>query len=170
APDTLVVQLDAHLDIHHFAECTAEPSHGNFLPHSAGPLPPILNVGHRDLLLPREYIAQYYRGTFSAEALALDPEAVLRQVRKSADAAPRVFLDIDCDVLDPAYFPAVSQPLPFGLSLPLVLRILDAAWSERLAGVAISEFDPGRDRNDQSLSTLAWLLERLLLKRYEKPS
>src|SRR4051812_8551351 len=26
---TLVVQFDAHLDIHHFAECSAEPSHGN---------------------------------------------------------------------------------------------------------------------------------------------
>src|SRR5581483_675425 len=34
--DTLVVQLDAHLDIHHFADCTAEPSHGNFLLHCAG--------------------------------------------------------------------------------------------------------------------------------------
>src|SRR5262249_35660230 len=30
---TLVVQLDAHLDVHHFRDCTAEPSHGNFLLH-----------------------------------------------------------------------------------------------------------------------------------------
>jgi arginase family enzyme len=78
-----------------------------------------------------------------------------------------VFVDLDCDVFDPAYFPAVTHPLPFGLSPPLLLRFLDAAWSERVRGVAVSEFDPGRDRRDQGLSTLAWLLEYLLLKRYE---
>jgi hypothetical protein len=33
--------------------------------------------------------------------------------------------------------------------------------------VTLSEFDPGRDRRDQSLATLVWLLEYLLLRRYE---
>lgn len=62
----------------------------------------------------------------------------------------------------------VAHPLPFGLSPHTVLRFLDAVWSDRVIGVALSEFDPGRDRNDQSLSTLVWLLEYLLLKRYER--
>jgi agmatinase len=61
----------------------------------------------------------------------------------------------------------VAHPLPFGLSPQLVLRLVEAAWSERVVGVALSEFDPARDRQDQSLSTLVWLLEYLLLKRYE---
>jgi hypothetical protein len=56
------------------------------------------------------------------------------------------------------------------MSPALLLRLLDAAWSERVIGVAISEFDPGRDRNDRSLSTLVWLLEYLLLKKYEPRS
>jgi agmatinase len=165
--DTLIVQLDAHLDIHQFADCTRELSHGNFLLHCAVPLPPILNLGHRDLLLPPAFVANYYRDTFSAEALAFDPEPALRRVRESAAAARRVFIDIDCDVLDPAFFPGVTNPLPFGLSPTLLLRLLQAAWSEQLAGIAISEFDPGRDRDDQSLATLVWLLEYLVLKRYE---
>ncbi len=167
APDTLVVQLDAHLDIHHFADCTTELSHGNFLLHCAGPLPAILNLGHRELLLLPEYIQKHYRGTFAAAALAVDPEPALEQVRQASRAAARVFLDLDCDVFDAASFPAVAQPVPFGLSPHLVLRVLEAAWSERVAGVALSEFDPGRDHNDQSLATLVWLLEYLLLKRYE---
>src|SRR5262249_39981277 len=54
--DTLVIQFDAHLDIHHFADCTAEPSHGNFLLHADGPLPALINLGHRDLLLPPDYV------------------------------------------------------------------------------------------------------------------
>jgi arginase family enzyme len=167
-PDgTLVVQLDAHLDIHQFTDCTPELSHGNFLLHCAGPLPVILNLGHRDLLLPPAYVANYYRDSFSAAALAADAAPALRRLRKLTAEARRVFIDIDCDVLDPAFFPGVTNPLPFGLSPSLLLRLIQAAWSERVAGVAVSEFDPGRDRQDQSLATLVWLLEYLVLKRHE---
>ncbi len=164
---TLVLQFDAHLDIHHFHDCTPELSHGNFLLHGEGSLPPILNVGHRELLLRPEYIAQHYRLTFAAADLAVDPEPALNSVREAARAAEWILLDIDCDVFDPAYFPAVTNPVPFGLSPLLLLRFLEAAWSEGVVGVALSEFDPARDRNDQSLATLVWLLEYLLLKRHE---
>jgi arginase family enzyme len=167
APDTLVVQFDAHLDIHQFADCTPELSHGNFLRHCAGPLPPIINVGHRDLLLPPDAVAPFFRRTFAAADLAVDPELAVQSVRKAAGEAERVFLDIDCDVFDPAFFPAVTNPLPFGLSPSLLLRFVNAAWSERVIGIALSEFDPGRDRSDQGLATLVWLLEYLVLKQYE---
>jgi arginase family enzyme len=165
--DTLVVQLDAHLDIHHFADCTPEPSHGNFLLHCAGPLPPLVNAGHRDLLLLPDYVARYYRRSFPAAELALDDRPALDWLRQAAAGVERVFIDLDCDVFDPAFFPAVTQPVPFGLSGVQVLRLLDAAWSPRVAGVLVSEFDPGRDRDDRGLSTLVWLLEYLLLRRHE---
>jgi arginase family enzyme len=166
--DTLVLQLDAHLDVYNLADCKTELSHGNFLLHCAGPLPPVINVGHRDLFLRPDFVKGYYRQTFSAAALALDPGPALAHVRKASRAAPRVFVDIDCDVFDPAFFPAVGNPLPFGLTPSLVLRFLEAAWSGNVAGVAVSEFDPGRDSADRSLATLVWLLEYLLLRRYEK--
>jgi arginase family enzyme len=168
AAETVVIQLDAHLDIYNLSDCTAELSHGNFLLHAAGQLPAIINIGARELLLRPEYVAKYYQEVFSAADLARDPGPALEGVRKAAAAARRVFLDIDCDVLDPAYFPAVSHPLAFGLNPQLLLRFVDAAWSDRLAGVALSEFDPGRDHRDQSLSTLVWLMEYLLLRRYER--
>jgi len=167
AKKTLVVQLDAHLDIHHFADCTKEPSHGNFLLHCDGPLPPLVNAGHRDLLLPPDYVGRYYRAAFAAADLAVDPGPALDAIRRAVEGAKRVFLDIDCDVFDPAFFPAVAQPVPFGLGPQQVLRLLDAAWVPSVAGVLVSEFDPGRDRNDQSLAALVWLLEYLLLRRYE---
>jgi arginase family enzyme len=165
---TLVVQLDAHLDIHHFRDCTSELSHGNFLLHCEGTLPPLVNVGHRDLLLTHDHIARYYRRTFAASELAIDPQPALTRLRETVEKAGRVFIDMDCDVFDPVCFPAVTQPIPFGLSPDLVLRFLDAIWSPKVAGVLLSEFDPGRDRNDQSLATLVWLIEYLLLRRYEK--
>ncbi len=164
---TLVVQFDAHLDIHHFRDCTSELSHGNFLLHCEGTLPPLVNVGHRDLLLPHDYIARYYRRTFAASELAVDPQPSLTHLREAVEKAERVFIDVDCDVFDPVHFPAVTQPVPFGLSPALVLRLLDAIWSPKVAGVLLSEFDPGRDRNDQSLATLVWLIEYLLLRTHE---
>jgi arginase family enzyme len=165
--DTLVIQFDAHLDIYNLTDCTEELSHGNFLLHCAGRLPPLVNVGHRELLLRPEYIQHYYRATFAASDLAIDPEPTLQWLRRASQTAGRIFLDLDCDVLDPTFFPAVTQPLPFGLSPPQLLRFLDAVWSERVMGIALSEFDPGRDRQDQGLATLVWLLEYLLLKRHE---
>jgi len=165
--NVLVVQFDAHLDIHQFSDCTTELSHGNFLLHVAGPLPALVNVGHRDLLLEPGQVQKHFQRTFPAEALAVDPQPALKYLRQASRKADLVFLDVDCDVFDPAYFPGAAQPVPFGLSPRELLRFLDAVWCDRVAGVALSEFDPGRDHNDRSLATLVWLLERLLLKRYE---
>lgn len=167
---TLFVQFDAHLDIHHFHDCTTELSHGNFLLHGEGKLPPLVNLGHRELLLTPDYIGQYYRRAFSAVELALDPQPALDFLRQAGGAAKRIVLDMDCDVFDPTYFPAVAQPVPFGLSPTLLLRLVEAVWSSNVKGVLLSEFDPGRDREDRSLATLIWLLEYMLLRRYEAPS
>jgi arginase family enzyme len=165
--ETLVVQFDAHLDVYNLSDCTSELSHGNFLLHAETPLPRLVGVGNRELLLPAAHVAKYYQATFSAAELAMDPETVLAKLRHACAEATRVFIDIDCDVFDPAFFPAVSQPLPFGIAPTTFLRILDAVWSERVAGVSISEFEPARDQNDRSLATLVWLMEYLLLARYD---
>jgi agmatinase len=99
--------------------------------------------------------------------VAIDADPVVHALREAAEGAARVFIDIDCDAFDPAYFPGLADPMPFGLSPALLLRLIEAVWSDRVCGVALSEFDPGRDRNDQSLSTLVWLLEYLWLRGYE---
>ncbi len=168
--NTVVIQFDAHLDIYNLTDCTAELSHGNYLLHCAGPLPELINLGHRELLLRPKYVAKYFRRTFAAAELAVDAQPALAFVRQACAQAEHVFFDLDCDVFDPAYFPALAQPLPLGLNLPLVLRFLEAAWSGKVRGLALSEFTPARDMRDQSLSTLVWLLEYLLLKNHEKKS
>jgi arginase family enzyme len=164
--DSLVVQFDAHLDLYNLSGVTETLSHGNFLRH-AERLPEIVNVGHRDLFLPAKAIREYYIETFAASDLAVDAGPVVHALHEATEDAGRVFIDIDCDVFDPAYFPGLADPLPFGLSPDLVLRLMEAVWSDRVCGVALSEFDPGRDRDDRSLSTLVWLLEYMLLRRYE---
>jgi arginase family enzyme len=168
AAHTLVIQLDAHLDIYNLSDCTAELSHGNFLLHCAGPLPALVNLGHRELLLRPDYVGQYYRRTYSAADLAINAEPAIAYLGEACGAARHVFVDLDCDVFDSAFMPALSHPLPFGLATALVLRLLDAAWSDRVVGISLAEFDPARDQNDRGLATLVWLLEYLLLKRHER--
>jgi agmatinase len=166
-PNTLVVQLDGHLDVYNLSDCTTELSHGNFLLHAEGPLPKVMTAGHRDLFLPTDHIAKHYAGTYSATDVHIAPERVLAEIGVAAAGAESVFLDIDCDVFDPAFFPGTTHPLPLGLAPSFVVKLVEAVGIDRLAGLALSEFDPGRDRHDQSLATLIWLLEWLLLRLHE---
>ena len=113
--DTVVVQFDAHLDIQNFADSTTEASHGNFLLHARGPLPAVINVGCRDLLLRREYVRRHYRRVFPAGEWEARRVEVLGELVEACLPAARVFFDLDCDVFDQAFFPAVAilQVLPF---------------------------------------------------------
>lgn len=161
--DTLVVQFDAHLDIYNFHDTTPELSHGNFLRHMRV-RPRMVNVGHRDLFVTAHEIASVFEAVYPAEAVAEDSGLAAAELQMKAAGAKRVWIDIDCDVLDPAAMPAVPQPLPFGLSPLLLLKMLNAVWSEKVIGFSISEFDPGRDVRDAGLNLLGWLIEYVLLK------
>lgn len=164
---TVIVQFDAHLDVYDLGDCTKELSHGNFLLHCAGPLPTLVNIGHRELLLRPDHVARTYTHAFGAAELAVDPHPALETVRTLCGEARRVVFDLDCDVFDASYFPGIAQSRPCGLSPLDFLRFLEAAWTPRAAALAISEYDPARDIRDQSLATLIWLIEYVLLKVHE---
>ena len=162
--DTLVVQFDAHLDVYSFHDTTTELSHGNYLKHVETPRPRFINVGHRDLFLAAKEVAATFDAVHSAVEVATEPDRIVRELRKRVRGAKRVWIDVDCDVFDPAALPAVQQPLPFGLMPAAFLQLFEAVWSERVVGLSISEFDPGRDARDRSLGLLGWFLEFVLLK------
>jgi arginase family enzyme len=166
-PDTLVLQFDAHLDCYDLYDTTEALSHGNFLLHVEGKRPAIVNIGHRDLFLLPKDVKQVFAATHPAERMAADLEGVAADLRKRTSRAKRIWIDVDADVFDPAFAPAVHQPMPFGLTPMQFLRLLEAAWSGKVIGLSVSEFDPGRDVRDATLNLLGWLLERVLLKRYE---
>ena len=104
------------------------------------------------MLLPADQIARTYQETFPATELAVDAAPAAKRLREACAKAERVFIDLDCDVFDPAYFPAVTQPVPFGLSPLLLLRLLESVWSPKVAGVFVSEFDPRA-----TATTAVWL-------------
>ncbi|MCS6865917.1 MAG: arginase family protein [Gemmataceae bacterium] len=168
APDTLVFQFDAHLDVYRFHDTIAELSHGNYLQHFDGPRPRLINVGHRDLFLTAAEIQQTFEAVYPAWQVACDPQRVAGELQAKAHAATRVWIDLDCDAFDPSVMPAVAEPLPFGLLAPVFLTLFEAIWNGPVIGLSISEFDPGRDWRDTSLQLLGWLVEYTLLKAAER--
>ena len=67
-------------------------------------------------------------------------------------AGPRsIVLSVALIETEPLKFGEVVKPLP-----------------PKVAAVVVSEFEPSRDPHDRSLATLLWLLEYLLLRRYEE--
>ena len=162
--ETLVIQFDAHLDIYAFHDTTTELSHGNFLKHFDTPRPRLVNVGHRDLFLTPSEIEKTFEGVYSAEEIAINSDRVAIELQAKVAGAKRVWIDLDCDALDPAAMPAVQQALPFGLLPTAMLKLLNAVWSKKVVGFSLSEFDPGRDVRDTGLNLLGWLLESVLLK------
>lgn len=162
--ETLVVQFDAHLDVYAFHDNTEELSHGNFLTHFETPRPRLVNVGHRDLFLTDDETRETFEAVYPAWEVAADVNRVAAELRAKTRAAKRVWIDLDCDAFDPSVLPAVAEPLPFGLLPPAFLTLFEAVWSDNVAGLSVSEFDPGRDLRDTGLNLLGWLVEWVLLK------
>ena len=125
-----------------------------------------MNVGHRDLFLKPELVGKTFDAVFPASRVGPRCRAGAATSGAKAKAAKRVWIDLDCDAFDPAFFPAVSAAPAVRAAPPLFFRLLDAVWSDKVCGLSVSEFDPGRDVRDTSLNLLGWLLEHLLLKRY----
>jgi agmatinase len=161
-PDDLVIQFDAHLDCYDLYDVKSELSHGNFLLHADRP-PAVANVGHRDLFLPPKTVRQSFAAAVPATACDTATEVLSKRVKKAA----RVWIDIDADVFDPSACPGVHQPLPCGPTGLQVVGLLDRVWSDKVVGLSVSEFDPGRDVRDASLGLLGWLLEWSFLRRAE---
>ena len=161
--DALVLQLDAHLDIYNLADCTEELSHGNFLLHAEGPLPAIVNIGSRDLFLPAEHWRRALPGGPVGRA-GRGRRGRRGEARRGLEPQGQASLDrhrlrrLRSGVFPGRAAPAADGPGP-GVRSSAACRTI---WSERVAGVSLSEFDPGRDRNDQ-ISRHAHLADGVVL-------
>jgi agmatinase len=157
--ETLVLQFDAHLDIQAHHDTMDTLSHGNFL-RMHPPQARVVNIGHRDLFLPPKAITKSFHAAYSST----------ETIPNSALAAKSIWIDIDVDVFDPAVCPAVHDPEPFGFTGREMLAILERINFKTVRGVSISEFDPKLDIRDASLNLLGWLLEWMLLRKFESNS
>jgi arginase len=85
-----------------------------------------------------------YLGPSDVRVLGVQDASAASVAKALADSGARsVYIHIDLDVLDPAEFGGVSDPMPFGLSLATLLDVIGAARAALpLAGAGIAGFAP----------------------------
>ncbi|SFB98301.1 formiminoglutamase [Halobiforma haloterrestris] len=152
-----VVNLDAHLDVR-------EPVDG---PTSGTPYRQLLEDGldryaclgarHFETSTAyHDYVREHRGEVVTAEEVGEDPVAATGRALEAMDDVDRVYVSVDCDVLDAAAAPGVSAPTPGGLStreLYRVLRVL--AGDDRIAGFEVVECAPELDRRDLTVDAAA---------------
>ncbi|GAK58380.1 agmatinase [Candidatus Vecturithrix granuli] len=92
---------------------------------------------------------------------SLNP-AIIQTVVEQLQGSP-VYLTLDLDVLDPAYFPGTGTPEPGGVSFQELLQALLLFEQLKLVGADIVELCPAYDRSDVSTITAIKLVRELLL-------
>lgn len=76
-----------------------------------------------------------------------------------------VGLSIDLDAFAQSVSPGVSAPSPRGISLEHVVQIIDAL-AKNLTHVGFYELNPSFDKDEQSARLGAYLLARILAKKF----
>ncbi|PRI11338.1 hypothetical protein B4915_08075 [Leucobacter massiliensis] len=161
-----VLWFDAHPDLQHPSTSPSGAASGMVLRHALGdgtpdlasgtPIDPRLLtlVGARaidaeeDEELSRRGVALLGPAALDEDAdpeAAADPAALPAAIeaRLAGSGATRLYVHFDLDVLDPAEFTAVHDPVPFGLGLAeLTAAIRAAVAALPLAGASISGFAP----------------------------
>ena len=151
-----VVWFDAHGDLNTPASSPSGAFHGMVLRTLLGEGPPGLVPGEplrRDQVVLAGVRALDPAERAYAEALpnATGPAALVEAVG-DADA---VYVHLDLDVLDPGVFASVGTPEPGGLTSAQVVEMVTAlAARYEIAGVGITEYEPARPEDQETLAGL----------------
>ena len=76
--------------------------------------------------------------------IAKTEDDILRKISQNA------YISLDMDVIDPAYAPGVSVPVPFGLGNNEILYLLKSLAKHGILGIDIMEVCPGYDTKDRT--------------------
>ena len=146
--DVAVLCFDAHLDLRD-EYIGRKLSHATFMRRICERLggDRIFHVGVR-AVSPEEldYAATTGVDYVTARDLAGgDWRGVLVAMMDQLRTFDHVYLTLDLDVIDPAYAPAVGNPVPEGISPTLLLDALEQICDERIVGVDVVEVAPTYD-------------------------
>lgn len=92
----------------------------------------------------------------TARQILEDPTAAAAAARGTADH-DGYWLQLDVDVLDPRYLPAVDSPTPGGLSPDALVSLL-RGLAPRAGGASVTVFDPDLDPGGEAASLLTDVL------------
>ena len=161
-PD-LVVVYDAHLDLRDelFGE---RMSHATYLRRGYEEL------GFKAIILgARALSGDEVEYSGSIDDLSYIPSLDITKGRVDAvsivndaiNAASKVYVSIDLDVLDPAYAPAVGNPHPEGLSTTQLMDLISGTMSDKMVCFDLNEVYPHYD-NGNTATTAAYIVMETL--------
>ena len=152
-----VVNFDAHLDCR---EPVDGPSSGTpYRQLLAVGLDAYVCVGARHFETSSAYVD--YVDERGGEVVAADtvgrcPTAALERAGDAVSDVDRLYVSVDCDVLDAAAAPGVSAPTPGGITTRELFELLSTLCEDdRLAGVEVVECAPPLDTGRRTVDAAA---------------
>jgi formiminoglutamase len=162
-----VVSIDAHLDIREVRDDATSGTPYRQL-YDAG-LDAYSCVGARHFETStayHEYVRERGGEVVTAEAVGDDPAAAADRALDVMDGVDRIYLSLDCDVLDATAAPGVSAPTPGGLTTRECFRVLRRlASDDRVVGVEVVECAPPLDRDGRTVDAAARAVAHVLSAR-----
>jgi len=155
-PD-LVLVFDAHLDLR-------EELSGERMCHATYLRRGYEELGYKAVVLGARALSgeevEYAKSTgdlrymTALDMMRQDPVAMVQGVMRGSD---RVYVSLDMDVLDPSAAPAVGNPHPEGLTVTIIMDILETVMDGRVCGLDVTEVYPHYDTG-QTAATAAYIV------------
>ncbi|WP_265107916.1 formimidoylglutamase [Halosolutus halophilus] len=161
-----VVTLDAHLDVREVRDGAGPTSGTPYRQLFEAGLDRYACLGARHFensTTYHEFVRDRGGEIVTAEEVEDDPvDAAMRALDATGDV-DRLYVSVDCDVLDASAAPGVSAPTPGGVTTRELFRCLRLlASDDRLAGVEIVECAPPLDRDGLTVDAAARAVAHVL--------
>ena len=148
-PDLLIV-FDAHLDLRNEWPPGVKNSHATVMRRIAE----YIGLDNIIFIGSRAYSREEYELIKNSKTLIFNPNYLeknitesLYKIKELIHRANNIYLSIDLDVLDPSQAPGVGDPEPEGISLTLLLDVLDniTKYTKNIIGADLVELSPPYD-------------------------
>ena len=159
-----LVSLDAHLDLRNeYMGLTT--SHATFMRRIKEQVKPhkILEIGTRAVCKEElEYAKKSGTQFLTVQQIRRDGvEKTTKKIDTLLADCERIYLTIDMDVLDPAFAPAVQNPEPDGLDMPMFLDLLGKVCDHRIVALDLVEVAPHYDKGITAIQAAKTIFEVL---------
>lgn len=162
--NSALVSFDAHLDLRNQYMDLAV-SHATFMRRIREQVNPknILEIGTRAVCKEElDYAEKSGIQSITAKEIrengTSETMGVVKDLLKECE---KTYVTVDMDVLDPAYAPAVQNPEPDGLSVPVFLDVLCGVCDERVIALDLVEVTPHYDQGVTAVQAAKTLFEAL---------
>jgi formimidoylglutamase len=159
-----VVNLDAHLDVREVRDDATSGTPYRQLFDAGLDAYACIGAHHFETSTAyHDYLREQGGEVVTAEEVGDDPVAAADRALDTMEDVDRIYLSLDCDVIDATAAPGVSAPTPGGLTTRECFRLLRLlASDDRLVGFEVLECAPPLDRDGLTVGAAARAITHVL--------